>query len=124
MKNKYQILGLEEGCTFDKVKSAYRTLSRKYHPDINGTSDENIKRFYEINDAYNSIKKDLKKICKLLKIDENEPLEEVEIEYKKQVEELEFRVKMGNPEAEDQLDELRKSFTFFAAAYKNDQTNW
>ena len=31
--NPYQILGISSDATDDEVKKAYRTLSKKYHPD-------------------------------------------------------------------------------------------
>ena len=33
--NPYQILGIDPNATDDEVKKAYRTLSKKYHPDAN-----------------------------------------------------------------------------------------
>lgn len=124
MANYYNILGLQQGCTFDEVKSAYRTLSMKYHPDINGDNEDNRKNFYEITEAYNAIKKDTKKIFKLLGMDNDTPIDDVKVEYKRQLEELEFRIKMSNPGAQDQLDELKNSYNLFNSAYKNDQNNW
>ena len=41
-----------------------------------------------------------------------------------EVEEIEFRVKMGNKGAKEQLNELKKSYRFFTSAFVNDQTNW
>jgi hypothetical protein len=31
----YRILGLEEGCSLDEIKRAYRIKARLYHPDLN-----------------------------------------------------------------------------------------
>ena len=33
--NPYQILGISPSASDDEVKKAYRTLSKKYHPDAN-----------------------------------------------------------------------------------------
>ena len=33
--NPYQILGIDPSASDDEVKKAYRTLSKKYHPDAN-----------------------------------------------------------------------------------------
>lgn len=47
----YEILGVSKNATDAEVKSAYRNLARKHHPDIDKTSGaEN--RFKEINEAY------------------------------------------------------------------------
>lgn len=124
MSEHYKKLGLDKDCAFSDVKDAYRNLSMKYHPDINGDNDDNVKKFYEITEAYNEIKKDLKKICRLLKIGENEPPEQVKIEYKKKLEEMEFRVKMGNPGAKQELAELKEAYKFFCSANKSNQDQW
>ncbi|PIB36091.1 hypothetical protein BFP72_12145 [Reichenbachiella sp. 5M10] len=52
MSNKYlDILELQPGATTQEVKSAYRRLSKRYHPDI--SKDPNAKeKFIEITEAY------------------------------------------------------------------------
>ncbi len=52
MKNKYlELLGLSPGASKREIKSAYRKLSKVYHPDI--SKDQNAKeKFIEINEAY------------------------------------------------------------------------
>ena len=51
-KNYYKILGLNENCTEQEIKSAYRKLARKWHPDVAGNTDNVVKNFKEINEAY------------------------------------------------------------------------
>src|SRR5262249_57955652 len=48
-KDYYRILGVERGADDKTIKSAYRKLARKYHPDVNKGQDA---RFKEINEAY------------------------------------------------------------------------
>jgi molecular chaperone DnaJ len=48
-KDYYKILGVERGADDAAIKSAYRKLARKYHPDVNKGKDD---RFKEINEAY------------------------------------------------------------------------
>lgn len=51
--NKYlNILGLQPGVSEKEIKTAYRRLAKKYHPDINPGEESRLK-FIEINEAYN-----------------------------------------------------------------------
>ena len=47
----YQVLGLTEGANDKRIKSAYRRLAFKYHPD-RSKSNETQQRFIEIYQAY------------------------------------------------------------------------
>ncbi|MEM6450901.1 MAG: DnaJ domain-containing protein [Cyanobacteria bacterium P01_D01_bin.105] len=47
----YRTLGLRRGASSQEVKTAYRTLVRQYHPDIN-PDEAAVERFIKINDAY------------------------------------------------------------------------
>ena len=49
MKDYYKILEVEENSTDEEIKKSYRTLSKKYHPDVNPNGTE---KFKEINEAY------------------------------------------------------------------------
>ena len=51
MTDLYGILGLTPRATANEIKSAYRRLARKYHPDVSASSDANA-RFVQINRAY------------------------------------------------------------------------
>ncbi|MEG0663041.1 MAG: J domain-containing protein, partial [Anaerovoracaceae bacterium] len=33
MGNPYEILGIKEGASQEEIKSAYKTMVKKYHPD-------------------------------------------------------------------------------------------
>lgn len=48
----YAILGLNKNATQDEIKSAYRNLAKKYHPDTNNGDPESEKKFKEISEAY------------------------------------------------------------------------
>jgi DnaJ-domain-containing protein 1 len=51
MTDLYGILGLTPRATAADIKSAYRRLARKYHPDVSASPDANA-RFVQINQAY------------------------------------------------------------------------
>ncbi len=51
IKNYYEILEVSSSATTAEIKTAYRKLARKYHPDINKNADA-IEKFKEITSAY------------------------------------------------------------------------
>ena len=50
-KNYYDILGVDKKATPEEIKSAYRKLAMKYHPDRNQGNAEAAEKFKEINEA-------------------------------------------------------------------------
>ncbi len=58
MKDPYQILGIDRNATDEEIKTAYRNLARKYHPDSYGDNplaDLAEEKMQEINEAYDTI---------------------------------------------------------------------
>jgi len=47
----YKILGIDKKATPKDVKTAYRKLARKYHPDLNPNNKDANKNFQQINEA-------------------------------------------------------------------------
>ncbi len=61
MKDPYSILGVSRDATDEQIKSAYRTLVRKYHPDnyddTNPLKELANEKMQEINNAYDEIQR-------------------------------------------------------------------
>ena len=51
-KDYYKILGVPRAASEKDIKSAYRKLARKYHPDVNPGDKAAEERFKEISEAY------------------------------------------------------------------------
>lgn len=51
-KDYYKTLGLDKNATQDDIKKAYRTLVKKYHPDLHPGDKEAAEKFKEINEAH------------------------------------------------------------------------
>lgn len=51
-KNLYHVLGVSKEASESEIKSAYRKLARKYHPDLNKDDKTAAEKFKEISCAY------------------------------------------------------------------------
>src|SRR6201991_3804774 len=51
MRDPYEVLGVQRGASAAAIKSAYRKLAKKHHPDANKNDPKSAARFSEINSA-------------------------------------------------------------------------
>ncbi len=52
VRDPYEVLGVDRGASADEVKSAFRKLAMRYHPDKNPGDDGAQQHFKDINAAY------------------------------------------------------------------------
>ena len=51
-RDYYEVLGVAKGAGEAEIKKAYRSLAKKYHPDMNPGDAEAEAKFKEVNEAY------------------------------------------------------------------------
>lgn len=60
-KNYYDILGVNKNASDDEIKKAYRSLAKKYHPDLNPGNAEAAEKLKEVNEAFSVLSDKTKK---------------------------------------------------------------
>jgi len=55
MTDYYQVLGIKQSATATEIKSAYRKLARKRHPDVNRGSENSARDFALLSLAYHTL---------------------------------------------------------------------
>jgi molecular chaperone DnaJ len=51
-KSLYEILEVDKSASEEAIKTAYRRLAKQYHPDLNPNNEEAVKKFKQVNEAY------------------------------------------------------------------------
>src|SRR5258707_13438569 len=54
-RDYYKVLGVDRKASDAEIKSAFRKLARKYHPDVNPNNKDAELKFKELNEAYQVI---------------------------------------------------------------------
>lgn len=57
----YELLGISRTASADEIQKAYRTLARKYHPDLNPDDATAKTKFQEVQQAYDTLSDDKKR---------------------------------------------------------------
>ncbi len=60
-KDYYKILNVSKTAKADEIKKSYRTLARKYHPDLNPNNKSAEDKFKEVSEAYEVLSDDEKR---------------------------------------------------------------
>ncbi|BAQ64947.1 DnaJ C-terminal domain-containing protein [Geminocystis sp. NIES-3709] len=61
MTNYYAILGVRRDATPEEIKKEFRSLARRYHPDVNQGDATAEEKFKQINEAYDVLSDDQKR---------------------------------------------------------------
>ncbi|MGX7582970.1 DnaJ domain-containing protein [Candidatus Vidania fulgoroideorum] len=61
MKDYYLILGVNKNSSLEEIKTSYRKLAMKYHPDRNQGDKKSEDKFKEINEAYSILSDNIKR---------------------------------------------------------------
>ena len=56
INDPYRVLGVSPDASDEEIKAAYRSLAKKYHPDLNPGDENAARKMNEINAAYEQIK--------------------------------------------------------------------
>ena len=61
VRDYYEILGVSKSASGGEIKSAYRNMAKKYHPDLNQGDEEAQEMFKEVSEAYEVLSDDEKR---------------------------------------------------------------
>ena len=107
MKNYYEILEVDKNASKEVIEKAYRTLAKKYHPDLR-SSTFSQERMMKINEAYEVLSNDYKRKeydnhlqSKIISIDEYNKLKQENIQLKNNLKKFSNQYNTNNENEED-----------------------
>ena len=110
MKHHQEILGLKDHFTEEELKQAFRTLSRKCHPDLNGNTKESVDKFNILNDAYTVLKAELKDKFAIFGIKPTKNADDLQVAFRKIVDDMKARITAGDEKAESEMKSLSEKY--------------
>jgi curved DNA-binding protein CbpA len=105
MKNYYEILGVSSNSTKDEIKSAYKKLAVKFHPDKNDGSLFFEEMFKKIQEAYENLSEDYKRKKHDFELSDFENRKDF---YKKAEQDLKAKEDFLKKQADDLVKEKEK----------------
>lgn len=111
-KNYYKILSVPPSASKDEIRSAYRKLAMKYHPDHNVGDREAERKFQEITEAYNAISDSSAKYYSILGVTKGADISDIKRAYYRICELYHPGKLEGDKEALQRLEIARHAFQF------------
>lgn len=107
MKNYYEILEVDKNASKEVIEKAYRTLAKKYHPDLR-SSTYSQERMMKINEAYEILSNDFKRKeydnhlqSKSISIEEYNKIKQENIQLKNNLKKISNQYNNNNTNEED-----------------------
>lgn len=120
MKNYYEILEVDKNASKEVIEKAYRTLAKKYHPDLR-SSTYSQERMMKINEAYEILSNDFKRKeydnhlqSKSISIEEYNKIKQENIQLKNNLKKFSNQYSNNNTNEED----LGNTANFIRNLYK------
>ncbi len=109
-RDYYEVLGVDRGADDSAIKSAYRKLAKKYHPDVNPGDKEAEKKFKEATEAYG-----------VLGVDRGADDSAIKSAYRKLAKKYHPDVNPGDKEAEKKFKEATEAYGILSDPQKRKQ---
>jgi curved DNA-binding protein CbpA len=116
MTKCFEILQISENSNEQQIRKAFRMLSKKYHPDVNGNTPQSVEKFSELNEAYTDALDYVKKSFSLFGIEPTMDSDTLRVAYKKTTSELQNRIDNNDEVAIAELKYLNHHYNVLQAS--------